>query len=80
MRTLQPGTHVRIRWPRALRGTVGTVLRVADGGYEVGFLSERGRPEHAVLRPRQLTVVEADPPPVTHGVAQHHLRRGRTAA
>lgn len=80
MRTLQPGTHVRIRRPLALRGTIATVLRVADGGYEVGFISERGRPEHVVVRPRQLEVVEADPPPATHGVAAHHASQGRTAA
>jgi hypothetical protein len=58
MRQLQSGTPVRIRFPRALRGTVGTVLRPADGGYEVGFFSSRGRPEHAVLRPWKLVVIK----------------------
>ena len=60
MRELQAGTPVRIRLPRALRGTVGTVLRPTDGGYEVGFFSPRGRPEHAVLRPWKLAVLKSN--------------------
>jgi hypothetical protein len=59
MRQLQAGTAVRIRFPRTLRGTVGTVLRVTDGGYEIGFFTKRGRPEHAVLRPWKLAVLQS---------------------
>jgi hypothetical protein len=62
MRQLQSGTPVRIRFPRALRGTHGTVLRPADGGYEVAFFSQRGRPEHAVLQPWKLTVLKGPQP------------------
>lgn len=65
MRALDPGTRVRIDRPRALRGVTAIVQRPASGGYEVGFFSDRGRPEHAVVHPRHLTVVDpvdpADP-------------------
>lgn len=57
MRSLPSGTPVRIRAPRDLRGTTGTVLRPADGGYEVGYFTSGGFPMHVVLKPRHLAVL-----------------------
>lgn len=57
MQQFDAGTRVRIRRPGPLRNVVAGVQRPVAGGYEVAFFSRSGRPEHAVVHPRWLSIV-----------------------